>query len=638
MDDKSLITKYENFLKLNKLELSQESAKDFIDLEEGPSLMELSMEYVRKGGTMQTKTTKLKYFKNALAICPDNFAAKITIIETEGYNLDRYKEALDIEYDRLLAQEYLDPKYYPNNLVDFSKYQDTFNYLRGLRSYYITLIAQEHYDMAINVGAMLLELNPSDHFHVISSQCFLYLKIKDTLSALSLFKEKSNPIIGTKELVYAYASFLNNDMKKSLDYLEDLEAINPYLYRLVTGEIAFDGNTKLEAIYSDSLYVYLGFVTIGKDLHDFEPLVKRSKDDHPILKSLTKDELDFLKVSAFEDLTYYNIDFIRKAAKNYHLVDYVSNFSDGRMESILVALASRGILKDSRLTTYGKIVMEYLEEYLFNESIKLKEEALEALNNNDNELAIAKIKAAMDYAPHDYFLKEMYLFQKEPFDYHYARNLIHEMGMLYKDFESFKSYSTIEIRQRLEEAMDEIHFMYYSNAYKEKRIIGLIDAYLKFENQFNKYTNLIQMAQYLNGDILPNDSTHLFYNLYKDYKEKGILSYDGIKDLLKKSKLEYADYKRNTGRIPYGILDEKFERNYIGALEVLSLGDIITKDELEVLKIIDKGGKPMQDASLSYSFLLHSFKLEKEFFIKEKNHKNTYTLEDFVSDYFINKD
>ena len=146
------------------------------------------------------------------------------------------------------------------------------------------------------------------------------------------------------------------------------------------------------------------------------------------------------------------------------------------------------------------------------------------------------------------------------------------------------------------------------------------------------------MAQYLNGDILPNDSTHLFYNLYKDYKEKGILSYDGIKELLKKSKLEYADYKRNTGRIPYGILDERFERNYIGALEVLSLDDIITKDELEVLKIIDKGGKPMQDASLSYSFLLHSFKLEKEFFIKEKNHKNTYTLEDFVSDYFINKD
>ena len=64
MEDKALIKKYESFLKLNHLNISKESASDFIDLEGMGSLMELSMEYVRKGLTMQSKVTKNKYFIN----------------------------------------------------------------------------------------------------------------------------------------------------------------------------------------------------------------------------------------------------------------------------------------------------------------------------------------------------------------------------------------------------------------------------------------------------------------------------------------------------------------------------------------------------------------------------------------------
>ena len=64
MEDKLLIKKYESFLKLNHLSISKESATDFIDLEGMGSIMELSMEYVKKGLTMHSKVTKNKYFNN----------------------------------------------------------------------------------------------------------------------------------------------------------------------------------------------------------------------------------------------------------------------------------------------------------------------------------------------------------------------------------------------------------------------------------------------------------------------------------------------------------------------------------------------------------------------------------------------
>jgi uncharacterized protein YlbG (UPF0298 family) len=133
-------------------------------------------------------------------------------------------------------------------------------------------------------------------------------------------------------------AYLNKDINKSLEYLSDLEAVNPYFYRLVTGEVRLPENMQIESTYSDSIYVYLSFVTLGKDLEGYEEIVNKSKNEHFILKSLTKDEIDVLTVAVFENITYIHIDFIKKAAKNYHLVDYVSNFSDGRMESILIAL------------------------------------------------------------------------------------------------------------------------------------------------------------------------------------------------------------------------------------------------------------------------------------------------------------
>ena len=637
MEDKSLIKKYENFLKLNHLELSSTSAKDFIDLEEGPSLMELSMEYVKKGTQMQSKTTKVKYFQNALKVNPENFAAKVTMVEALGYDLDKYKNILNEEYERLLKSEYLDPKYYINGIVDFSKYQETFNYLRGLRSYFITLIAKEHFDIAINIGQEILELNPTDHFHVKSSLCFLYLRAHDTISAISLFKKDDNLIPGTKELTSSFAAYLNQDSKKSKEYLSDLEAVNPYLYRLVTGEITIDLPMGLETLYSDSLYVYLGLVTIGSDLKKYESIIEESRQEHPILESLTKDELDVLKVMIFDNSLYFDTILIKKAAKKFHLVDYVSTYSDGRMDSILLALTSRGIIKNGQITIYGRMVRNCLEDYLIDESNRLKDEALKLFESNEDTKGLELLLNAMDYAPHDYFLKKIYLFHKKPFDYHYARSIIHEMGMIYKDFESFKSYSTISSRQKLEEAMDEIHYEYYKEAYKEKGIKGLIEAYQFLENQFNKYTNLVQMAQYLNKDELPDDDKHLFYNLYKEYKEKGIISYDSVVKVLLKSKLEYSDFKRKTNRIPYGIIDVKFEKFYLDILNDIMIDEILTSNELDVINLIHEGGKPLDEAKITYSYLLNSFNLEKAFFIKSKNKKqDSYELYEFVLEFLKN--
>lgn len=631
MEDKSLIKKYENFLKLNHLEISSSSASDFIDLEEGPTLMELSMEYVKKGSLMRCKTTKIKYYNNALTIYKDNFAAKIAIVEANGFNASDYEDILDIEYDRLLNNDYLESKYYPEGIVDFSKYQETFNYLRGLRSYYITLVAKEEYDKAITIGNRIIELNPTDHYHIKSSLCFLYLKLKDLMSIEDLFNDKSI-IVGTKELAHSYMAFINNDINKSKEYLSDLEAANPYLYRLVTGEVRLPNTMQVESTYSDSIYVYLSFVTIGKDLEGFEPIVKESKEEHFILKSLTKDELDILKVAVFENITYINMDFIRKVAKNYHLVDYVASFSDGRMESILVALTSRGILKDNKFTIYGFFVKDFLEEYLIKEAKKIKDEALELYKNNLDHQAEERLMLAIDYSPHDYFLKKIYLFHKEPFDYHYARNLIHEMGLTYKEFDN--NNGAIFFRQSLEEAMDEIHYMYYKRAYEEQGISGLIEAYTKLENQFVKYTNLIQMAQYLNHDDLPNDAVHTFYTLYKEYIENSTLSYDKIVYILRKSKLEYSDFKRGIKRIPYDILDEKFYRAYIGVLEVIPMDEILTLEEKNVLEAIYQGKKAIDEIKQSYSYLLNIKALERSFFLKDTRNKNKYELEDFVIEYY----
>ena len=637
MEDKALIKKYESFLKLNHLNISKESASDFIDLEGMGSLMELSMEYVRKGLTMQSKVTKNKYFINALIINPDNFLAKISIIENDGYELERYKEVLDIEYDRLLKNDFLEPKYYENNIVDFSKYQDTFNYIKGLRSYYISLVGNNLFEEAVKIGDEILELNPSDIFHIKSSLAFIYLSLGDTKEALNLFSNDNGIILGTRELVQAFVSYLNLEEKKSLDYLSDLEAVNPYLYRLITGEVTLGNPLNVEQKISDSIYVYLSFLVLGDLLDGFSKIVQKSKLEHPILKGLTKDELDILKVTIFENITYVNTEYIKREAKKYHLVDYVSSFSDGRMESIIVALTSRGILHKGQITTYGFVVRDALMEYLFNEAKRLKTLAEEAFLNHQDNLGIDNLLLALDYSPNDFYLKRDVLFHKSPFDFHYARGLIHELGVLYSNYASYTIYSEIKERQALEEILDEIHYRYYLEAYNQKGIQGLLDAYQKVENQFTKYTNLIQMAQYLNHEKLKDDSFHLFYTLYKEYKEKGKINYNKIIQILKKSKMEYADLKRGINRIPYRIIDEAFYYNYKSVLEQVPLDEILSKEEYETLRVIYVGGKLRDDARSSYSYLLNSRNLEKFFFLKSKRNKDEYELSDFVLDYFNKK-
>lgn len=637
MEDKLLIKKYESFLKLNHLIISKESATDFIDLEGMGSIMELSMEYVKKGLTMHSKVTKNKYFNNALIINPDNFLAKISIIENDGYELERYKEVLNLEYDRLLKNDFLEPKYYENNIVDFSKYQDTFNYIKGLRSFYISLVGNNLFEEAVKIGDEILELNPTDIFHIKSSLAFLYLSLGDTKEALNLFLNDNGIILGTKELVCAFVAYLNLEEEKSLEYLSDLEAANPYLYRLITGEVVLGNPFNVEQKISDSIHVYLSFLVLGDLIQGFTKIIEKSKLEHPILKGLTKDELDILKVTIFENITYVNTEYIKREAKKYHLVDYVSSFSDGRMESIILALNSRGILHNGQITTYGFVVRDALTEYLFHEAKRLKDLAEESFLNHLDHQGMDYLLDALDYSPNDFHLKRDILFHKSPFDFNYARVLIHELGALYSNYLSYTIYSEIKERQALVETLDEIHYRYYLEAYKLKGIPGLLDAYHGVENQFTKYTNLIQMAQYLNHENLEDDSIHLFYSLYKEYKEKGKMNYNKIIQILKKSKMEYADVKRGINRIPYKIIDEAFYYNYKSVLEAIPLDEILSKEEYETLRVIYVGGKIREEAKASYSYLLNSRNLEKFLFLKSKRNKDEYELRDFVVDYFNKK-
>ena len=145
------------------------------------------------------------------------------------------------------------------------------------------------------------------------------------------------------------------------------------------------------------------------------------------------------------------------------------------------------------------------------------------------------------------------------------------------------------------------------------------------------------MAQYLNHEKLKDDSFHLFYTLYKEYKEKGKMNYNKIIQILKKSKMEYGDLKRGINRIPYRIIDEAFYYNYKSVLEQVPLDEILSKEEYETLRVIYVGGKLRDDARSSYSYLLNSRNLEKFFFLKSKRNKDEYELSDFVLDYFNKK-
>ncbi len=145
------------------------------------------------------------------------------------------------------------------------------------------------------------------------------------------------------------------------------------------------------------------------------------------------------------------------------------------------------------------------------------------------------------------------------------------------------------------------------------------------------------MAQYLNHEKFKDDSFHLFYTLYKEYKEKGKMNYNKIIQILKKSKMEYADLKRGINRIPYKIIDETFYYNYKSVLEQVPLDEILNKEEYETLRVIYVGGKLRDDARSSYSYLLNTRNLEKFFFLKSKRNKDEYELSDFVLDYFNKK-
>lgn len=636
MEEDSLIKKYESFLKLNNLEVSKESAIDFTDLIENVTPLMLSMEYVNKGVLLKTVPSKRKYFNTALLIDPDNFAAKICNLEISTLPLDTYEELIKDEYDRLLRNSFLETKYYENGIVDFVKYQETFNYIRGIRSYYVALISANQVEKAISIGTQILELNPSDFFHVSASLAILYLSLSDNVSANNLINNSKNLIIGTKELVEAYCAFLNNDKEKTLEYLSDLESCNPYLYRLLTIEADMT-LTQSNDIFSDSMYLFVHFSIIIKPSKEFTDIILESKESHPLLDDLTKDEILILETGILDELLYYNLNSIKESSLKYNLTKEISLFPDGRIIGALESLIARGIIKDYELTIYGRLFNRKIKESLVEIKEAKKNEALILLKNGSLDIALAVIKNALDFDPHDFELKKLYLFNQKFFDFNMAREIVKEINLKIKKFEEFYLQLDFYEYQKLIKISDEVSYRYYEESLKNG-IPNLILSYTKIENAFMKYTYLIQMAQVLNNDNFLDDEVHAFYNLYKEYKEKGILSYERIKSLVKHSKMIYQEVKTKSELIPYKLLDPIFYGNLVRAIDTIELDLIIDEDEKEYLESFYETGN---EYDLKFStdpiYVKNTLKFLKSFWVIFDSQVSDYVLAPFVKE-FLKKD
>ena len=635
MEDDSLIKRYESFLKLNHLEISKESAEDFTDMQENITPLMLSMEYVNKGVLLKSLISRKKYFNNALIIEPNNFAAKICNLELTSFSLDEYKNLLDKEYERLLSLNYLDPAYYQNKIVDFIKYQETFNYLRGIRSYYIALLSASKIDEAIKVAQEILELNPNDFFHISGSLAILYLAINDTVSAEFLIQSKTNLIVGTKELVYAYSSFLNKDNDKALEYLSDLENCNPYLYRLLTGEADIDLLNHKNDDFSDACYVFIHFSIIGKTNKEFDEILKKSEKAHPLLDDLTKDEILVLEAITLDEMPYINLNSIKEASLKYNLVKEISLYQDGRILGIIDSLLVRGIIRNSILTIYGKLFKRRIEEALDEIKNNKLKEALKFIEEGSKDIGLAILKDALDYNPYDYNLKKLYLFNQSFFDFNMAKNLIEDITIRIKKLEGFYESLDYKLLQELIIISDEISYRYYSEALKGG-INSLILSYTRIENAFIKYTYLIQMAQVINNDIFSNDEIHEFYMLYKEYKELGKLNYDRIIRLLKNSKMLYAQVKMKSNLIPFKLLDPKFSGNLERAIDLVSIDEIINKEEMEFLLSFYEDNNENDLKSIEPIFIENTYKFLKSLWIIYDKDKKDYVLAPFVKEFLKN--
>lgn len=634
MKDKTILEKYESFLKLNHLKLSSESAIDFTDLEEDITPLMLSMEYVNKGVLLRSRISKKKYFNNALLIEPNNFAAKICLLETTNFTLEEYKKLLDLEYERLLKENYLEPKYYKDNIIEFQNYQDTFNYIRGLRSYYIALISAYKLEDAISIGQQLLELNPADFFHVKGSLAILYLGMKDTVSALFLIESNENLIIGTKELIESYSAYLNHDDTKALEYLNDLLNCNPYLYRLLTKEAKLDLNPHPNDEFADSTYIYVHFTIVVHPDDGFDKIIDTSLEAHPIIDDLTQDEFLVLETGVLANLAYYNLNAIKEESIHYTLVKNLATYSDNRILGILDSLKARGILKNYELSVYGELYDRRIKEALNEVKEDKKKQALSFIDEGHISVGITLLEEAIDYAPSDYELKKLILFHEGYFNFKYAKSLIDSIQKEMKDHIYFYSSGDFSRLEELIRIHDEICYRYF----KEALIHGNKDILysLNRKEEYNlKYQYFIEMASILEGKMEVNDLSSIFSKLYYEYKTNNFLSYERIKSLLSLCKELYRDVKIKSPYMPYSLLDPIFAGNLERAIDIIPLEDILTRDEILYLTEFYEEGNTLDLHINDPIYMQFTYEFIKSGFLILKD--GDISLASFVKDYYKNK-
>ncbi|MCR5113939.1 MAG: hypothetical protein K6A63_08390 [Acholeplasmatales bacterium] len=279
---------YENFCKLNKLDISSESAKEFTELIDEPNYDAdiLSEEYVDYAKDLRTKKARLNNYTKAYKISNRNVIAKVLMYESarnDANNTVNLKLVPNSKYpgkDTISFLDFLndaidDQRKYiiDKDLYDPLEERDVFTldyeckrYLWLIKKLYVNYVELWKLDEATRIGEELLSLNPGDNLDILDSLPYLYIANKQYSEARILLNHKKLDK-GQFYLIKAFLDLVEKKEEDSLNSLLELKKLNSHIINMIVTSYNPKNLSNLvteQNDYSYAAYIYVNSILMGE--------------------------------------------------------------------------------------------------------------------------------------------------------------------------------------------------------------------------------------------------------------------------------------------------------------------------------------------------------------------------------------
>lgn len=209
MESKGFLSNY-----VRDEEMTEENAEDAYD-------------YLELSDNASSKRQALEYAKKALSLEPDNWDVEARVIELSAGNIEilisKYKKLIAKANETMEQAGWFEEKY----IGAFWGFHETRPYMQ-LRAYYFDILVNNSmFRSAVAEGEDLIRLCENDNIGIRYRLMHIYAFLEDKRSATKLFnkyrEDRSTMLLLPMSILY----YKLGDFKKSLEYLNELNKVNP---------------------------------------------------------------------------------------------------------------------------------------------------------------------------------------------------------------------------------------------------------------------------------------------------------------------------------------------------------------------------------------------------------------------------